>query len=296
MLSILIPTYNFSVLKLVLELHRQAKECLVVFEIRVYDDASTLFTNENAEINDLPECRYKILDENIGRSAIRNLLAKDAFYEHILFLDADTLPKKQNFIASYLPFTDTKTDVVFGGIIYQPEAPGKEKVLRWKYGRKREGRSVAQRQKNPYLSIISMAVFIRKKTFLTVNVFLDNRYGLDVLFSKTLEEQRADILHIDNPVVHLGLEDSATYLKKTENGLKTLSELEKKELIPENYRPLQAYALYLKKLHMDHFYRSIFSKFKKPIHKNLLSRSPSLFLFDLYRLGYFLQLKNEEHA
>ena len=70
MLSILIPTYNYNVYPLVSELHKQCLECEIDFEIIVIDDGSKLFFNENQEINSFKNCRFEILEKNIGRSGI----------------------------------------------------------------------------------------------------------------------------------------------------------------------------------------------------------------------------------
>ena len=56
MLSILIPTYNYNVVPLVLELHKQCLECEIDFEILCQDDASKLFFEENKKINGLKLC------------------------------------------------------------------------------------------------------------------------------------------------------------------------------------------------------------------------------------------------
>ena len=50
MLSILIPVYNYNVVPLVLELHKQCLECEIDFEILCQDDASNSELNEENEI------------------------------------------------------------------------------------------------------------------------------------------------------------------------------------------------------------------------------------------------------
>lgn len=47
MLSILIPTYNYDVVPLVLELLEQCLECGIAFKNLVFDDGSKLFLDEN---------------------------------------------------------------------------------------------------------------------------------------------------------------------------------------------------------------------------------------------------------
>ena len=98
MLSILIPTYNYNAFSLVNEIQKQAKEAGIEFEIICMDDGSKLFLPENLEINSLENCSFEILKNNVGRSAIRNLLAKKASFDNLLFLDSDTIPVENNFI------------------------------------------------------------------------------------------------------------------------------------------------------------------------------------------------------
>ena len=89
MLSILIPTYNYNIFPLVTELVNQAKVLKIEFEIITIDDGSNQFQIENHKINHLENCSYTVLSNNIGRSSIRNLLAKKAKFKWLLFLDAD---------------------------------------------------------------------------------------------------------------------------------------------------------------------------------------------------------------
>ena len=89
MLSILIPTYNYNVLPLVLELHKQCENCGIDFEIIVLDDASTdeSTTSLNQKINELSFSNYLVNTTNLGRSENRNaLISKAKFHQ---FLQAD---------------------------------------------------------------------------------------------------------------------------------------------------------------------------------------------------------------
>ena len=71
MLSILIPVYNFDVNALVSDLHRQAIDCGIAFEIRCYDDGSTeAFRAKNRAIQTMGNVVWVELEQNIGRSAL----------------------------------------------------------------------------------------------------------------------------------------------------------------------------------------------------------------------------------
>ena len=121
MLSILIPTYNYNTFSLVNELQKQAKETGIEFEILVLDDGSQKLETENNKINELDFCSFEILKENIGRSAIRNLLAKKASFDNLLYLDSDTIPVANDFISNYLIHLNEEEKIVYGGIQYQKE-------------------------------------------------------------------------------------------------------------------------------------------------------------------------------
>ena len=56
--------------------------------------------SENKKINALDHCSFLENEKNIGRTATRNILAKKAKYDWLLFLDADVIPLNENYIAS----------------------------------------------------------------------------------------------------------------------------------------------------------------------------------------------------
>ena len=59
------------------------------YEILVADDGRDLSTiTANRKINEIENCRYIEREKNVGRSAIRNFLAKEAKYEWLLFIDS----------------------------------------------------------------------------------------------------------------------------------------------------------------------------------------------------------------
>jgi len=293
MLSILIPVYNYNAFSLVEKLHNQAVELNITFEIICLDDASDLFKTENQQINRLQNCSFVVLDKNIGRSAIRNLLAEKALYENLVFLDADTFPVHENFISNYISLIDNSEKIVYGGILYESTQPSKNKLLRWIYGRKREALLVADRNKNPYLSFLTLNFLISKSIFhkVSFNESIPNLRHEDTLFSFELKQKQIKILHIENPVFHLGIEDSKTFLQKSEEAVLGLKNLVDSNLISTDYVKLSHYFQVIKKYHLTALIAFGFRVLKPLFVKQLLSKKPSLFLFDLYRLGYYCSLK-----
>ncbi|OHT45713.1 glycosyltransferase family 2 protein [Flavobacterium tructae] len=292
MLSILIPVYNYDVVSLVRKLHEQAVELNISFEIICLDDASNLFTNENQQINQFHNGSFFILEKNIGRSAIRNLLAEKAAYQNLLFLDADTFPVHENFLLNYISKIDNREKIIYGGILYEKSKPSKEKLLRWIYGAKREALSVFDREKNVHLSFLTLNFLIQKSIFSKVNFneSIPNLRHEDTLFSYDLMQNEIDIVHIENPVYHLGIENSSTFLIKSEEAVLGLKNLVDSDLISKDYVKLSHYFQILKKFRLQFLVSFAFKILKPLFKKQLLGKNPSLFLFDLYRLGYYCSI------
>ncbi|HBC05261.1 MAG: glycosyl transferase [Aequorivita sp.] len=297
MISILIPTYNYNVFSLVENLQKQCEIANEVYEIVVLDDASTdkKSLEENSKINLLKQCSFQALERNIGRSKIRNLLAERANYDWLLFLDADTFPSNPEFIAKYLVTISNEASVIFGGIQY-PKNNSKKFSLRHKYGSERESLPLAERLKSPYRSFITMGFAINKAVFEKIK-FNEKLAGYgyeDSVFAYELQKNNIPLLHIDNPVIHLNLETNEAFIKKSELALQNLLNFHNTgDLDKETVKILKTY-LKLKKRNLLFVMRIFFNAFKKPLLKNLNSTNPSLFLFDLYRLGYLSSLKTKD--
>ncbi|NBL65329.1 glycosyltransferase [Flavobacterium sp. NST-5] len=295
MLSVLIPTYNYNIFPLVKNVAAQLEKAKIDFEIICLDDDSKNYNTENQNINSIQNASYEILPKNIGRSAIRNLLAQKASFESLLFLDADVMPKQNDFVAKYLPFLNNEEKVVYGGIEYQPEKPDKNELLRWIYGNSREALSVETRKKNPYISFLTLNFLITKSVFekVSFNENIPNLRHEDTLFSSDLARKKIKMFHINNPVIHNGLESSEKFLQKSEEALLGLKNLIDNNLIDEKYVKLARISKRLNQWKLTFLLMPFFKNYREKMIKNLLGENPSLFIFDLYRLGYFCQLNQK---
>ena len=297
MLSVLIPTYNYNVFPLVLELNEQCKKCGIKYEIIALDDAGTLFFDKNQAINNLENCTFSTNNHNIGRSKMRNLLAQKGKYDWLLFLDADTIPLKNNFIATYIEYVTSKLQIVYGGITYSTELPNKNSTLRWFYGKKREAIEAEKRNSNPYISFLTLNFLIPKAFFdvVSFNEDIPNLRHEDTLFSYELAMKNIPILHINNPIIHLGLDTNQNFLEKTRESVVALKNLVDERLIDVNYVRLSQMFSKIQKSNATFLFAFLFEKFKFKIEKQLCSPNPSMRLFDLYRLGYYCMLnKNKD--
>ena len=291
MLSILIPCYNFNAVPLVKELYKQAENLQIIFEIICIDDASKSTLNlHNNSINLLEHATFHEIENNIGRSAMRNLLASKAKYHNLLFLDVDVFPKDANFIKRYL--TSKDSSVIYGGLECSIQKPETTNALRWKYTLKRECIPYKKRLLNPFLNFSSACFFIKKEIFNLIKFDETlKQYGWeDVLFAHHLQQHNTPITHIENPVLHNNIETSVVYLQKTNHAIKNLSSLLRNNKVPYSLYRISKLHAQINKLHITPFLNVVFNLTKKNIKRNLLSQNPNLLLFDFYKLGLLSSL------
>ncbi|OXB05044.1 glycosyltransferase family 2 protein [Flavobacterium pectinovorum] len=284
MLSILIPVYNYNILPLVNELVKQCSFNGIDFEILCQDDASNSSVNIlNQEINLLPNCSFFVNETNLGRGKNINSLSLKAIYDWLLILDCDTFPAQNDFVKKYIDaISNLKNNILFGGIIYEDKKPENDQLLRWVYGNKRET-----------VTILTSNLIIKKEVFLQYPFDESiTKYGYeDLLFFSVLKASHFKISQIDNPTFHLNLETSKAFLNKTKIALENLVFLYDSKKIKKEENKITTSFEFLRKLKLTQFSAFLFRKNQTRIERNLFSKKPSLFLFDLYKLGYYCTLK-----
>ena len=291
-LSILIPVYNWDCTQLVKELHFQGLTLGIPYEIIVADDCSThkdILKKNRIVIESHENCRFFPIAHNIGRAAIRNFLADQSQYDKLLFLDCDSAIKDKQFLRKYVDVAD-KASVICGGVIHPDEMPQKGVELRYLYEKNAAfERSAGFRSQNPYLRFTSFSFLIDKTVFMDIR-FDESyvRYGYeDVQFGHELERNGVSILHIDNPMAHMGLESSDVYLHKTREAV--LNAYDHKDDIGESSKLLNNYNKVVR-LRMRWLFRIIWSLFQRSMERNLLGPKPRLRIFSLYKLCYICLL------
>ncbi len=293
MLSILIPIYNFAVKELVNELSSQAQDLNIPFEILCVDDTSkATYIVLNDGLENIKGVNYQLNKKNIGRSAIRNLLTDKAQYDYLLFLDCD-VQIGDNFIKKYIDFKD-ESEVIVGGVSYaEYEQLKKNKRLRWKYGRYREERKAHFRNQRPYASFSACNLFINKKVSQNIK-FTESltKYGHeDTLYGAELEFNSYTVMHINNPIIHLGLDEVSVFLEKTEFALINLLSLQKSHpRACKNIKIFNYYNFIRKTLFLT---KGIFIFWKYCCRKLLMNGCTNLMVFDLYKLSFMLCLKKD---
>lgn len=292
MLSVLIPIYNYNAYPLVQELHKQCLESKIDFEIICMDDASTQFNSHNNSISLLSNCSFAALPQNIGRSKIRNLLATKSNFEWLLFLDCDSLILDKNYITKYI-HNLKGFDIIYGGRLHPEKCPSNSQQLRWKYGRFVEDQIVSNRKKSPYKSLLFNNTLIKKYCFEKVK-FKEEicTYGHeDSLLSYKLSTLQFQINHIENPVEHTDIDTNELFLNKTKEALVNLMNAYRLNQIDIKFiRIVQLYH-FLNKTKLSFPISKLFHLFENQLLKNLKGKNPSLFIFNIFRVGYLCKQK-----
>lgn len=279
MLSILIPTYDYTCYKLVYDLHDQAERLGIDYEIVVAEDGSRSQVNiiANHKITELSNCRHIIRRQNAGRAAIRNFLIDESHGELIMLCDSDGKVIAPDFLERYV-YAARQHDVVCGGIKVPDVCHDPHRQLRWRYEHEYE-------RSHGYVSTEFRSFCFMLTRQVATDVRFDERfveYGYeDVLFGKHLSDRGFEIFTIDNPMLNQDIETSDVFLSKTECALRTAhrfrTELSDRVSI---LVVLRRFRMFIPLLAL------LFLILGPLMRRNLLSANPSLRAFSLYKLCY----------
>lgn len=291
MLSICIPVYNVDVTKLVYDLLVQGKENNLTIEILVFDDQSEeSYKLLNRHIAQKENVVYFELEKNIGRAAIRNLMAQQSSHPNLLFIDSDS-DINTNYIKNYKSILN-KYAIVCGGRVHPESLPSPLVSLRWTFGRQREDYDAFTRTQKLNTGFISNNFLIKKRVFKQVRFDEEiKQYGHeDTMIGIKFEKLGIRTKHIDNPVTHTGLEENDVFIRKTKVSINTLLFLylkNKNESLMYRHIKLLKYFRVIKHLKLLGVLNYFYNHFENKILRNLHSECPNIKLFDLYKLCYF---------
>lgn len=293
MLSILIPTYNYDCYDLVCELHRQALECNIEFEIIVADDCSNVKLSNLHRITELSNCQLIKPQQNIGRAKIRNFLAEKSQYNNLLFLDSDSFPASNEFLKKYIEFIPQNITILGGRIYNAPQ--DQYHTLLTKYGINRErNKDILVKSTTPFTSpnfLIPKNIFNRIK-------FNENIKGYgheDTIFGIELSRHNIPYYRFDNPIIHLQIEDNLTFIQKTKESISNLYNIYLTKQYPEleTLSPILKLYLKLKKLHLTTLFAKIYHNFSNSLIRYCDNTDPNLAIFSLYKLCYLCHISQK---
>lgn len=293
-ISLLIPVCNYDIVALVYSMKSCIGKIPEFIEILIGDDGSSPDFRNKYKALEEPGVRLIVSEKNIGRAAIRNKLALEAKGDYLLFIDADAMipGTADAYISKWLPYL-SKARVICGGILYHNSPPGDpDKILRWKIGWKREQRKASEREKHPYSFFSTFNVMIDRTVFSKIRFNEELRqYGYeDALLSYQLEKAGIAIRHIDNGLMHDGLESNREFLNKTKLGLENLSRLydsvTDKRTFSSTVRILRLYNI-LAFFRLTLLLAGLYIRYKEKMEIRLDSHNPPMILFSIYKVCMF---------
>lgn len=299
MISFIIPTYNYVCVQLAADLteqaealHRQMPQAFD-YEVLVGDDASTdkATVVANRAINNLPHARLIEMEHNMGRAFLLNRLMEEARFDHVVMIDSDAAVCTPDFVSRYWHAREEAS--VLCGTLRNPDTPVQPGCeLRYKYEHAATTLRQQQAEENlsPYFRLSTFNLMLDKRAL--GDLRFDSRceeYGYeDALLGLELQRQGVTLLHIDNPLIHTGIDSNASFLSKTEAAMRTLSHLD--GLMQEQAGPSRYYRR-LQAVGLSRPAAWCFRLLRPLLRSNLLSHHPSLLIFQLYKLGYYASLK-----
>jgi glycosyltransferase involved in cell wall biosynthesis len=293
-LSLLIPVCDYDIVAIVHSMKSCVGKIPEFTEILIGDDGSTPSFRDKYRSLEGGGVRIIRSETNIGRAAIRNRLALEAKGDYLVFIDADTMipGTAEHYIQNWIQAASLGR-VISGGVLYHESPPGDpDKILRWKNGRNREQKKASFRNKHPYSSFSTFNVLIEKNIFgkLRFNEEIRQYGHEDTLFSYQLNKAGIKIAHIDNGLIHEGIESNRDFLNKTKLRIENLSKLydfiTDKHTFSLTVRMVRLYRV-LSLLRLNLILAGLFIRFREKMELRIDSADPPLLLFDLYKVTMF---------
>lgn len=294
-ISVLIPTYDYKCYTLVYDIKKQLDVSETEYEIIVIDDGGRdqVCAIANHKINELDNCRYIHRKNNVGRAENRNNLVSMSRGNWCLLIDSDAKIVSDDFIANYIKAINDNpnVDIIDGDLINPVALPSPEVTLRYTYEKNAESkRTSILRQQCPFERFSTFNVMIRKSALEEVPFDVKcAEYGYeDALLGIEMWKRGKKILHINNPLMHLGFEKNEVYLAKVEASLRTLKKLGCKM---SDHTTIGRFSASLDRRHLTPLVKIAYKISRLYLRKNILGKKPNLRLFSFYKLGYYLCLK-----
>jgi hypothetical protein len=209
-----------------------------------------------------------------------------------LFLDCDSFVISKDFLRSYIVQLQNGDSVICGGRVYPENRPNRSRLLRWKYGVKKESKTAVERMVNPNKSFMTNNFLIKKSVLLDIQFDEQlTQYGHeDTLFGLELKKAGITITHIENPILNGDIETNEVFLEKSEKALDTLILLCATSRHADDLTKEVSILIAAKKLkfikplvRLPHL---LFGRIIKSLLKTGLA---GIMCFNLYKLGYLLE-------
>lgn len=224
-LSILIPVYNWPVGPLVRELQAQVERGGLAHrvDIHLFDDGSDAACAQALRAlatptGRAPEVQVHSLGRNVGRAEARNQLLERSRGDWLLFLDADVLPDRETFVSDYLAAAvNTGSEAICGGLSYSRCADvGADQRFYFRYSSRASVAAPQLRNSRAWAWVFTSNMLVSRRLVRACPFDASfSGYGYEDLEWGIRLDRHGGVLHLDNPVTHLGLLSKPVLQRKT---------------------------------------------------------------------------------
>ncbi len=245
-LSVLIPYFRDNPAELLEQLIIDSTGLNFV-EICLYDDG-TANTEINTALIDIAKSAplpvtLLFAENNTGRSSARNHLTTNARAGFVLFLDADMRPDSPHFLKTYLDIIKNDTaDIIFGGFTVASRADTPDQEVHRALSEISDCLPLEHRIATGPQHVATSNLCVRKSV-LEAEDFDSNFKGWGWEDSEWAARvaKKYRLLHIENPALHLGLENTDTLLDRFKNSAQNYLRFTTRH--PELARSLKLYSV-----------------------------------------------------
>lgn len=217
-LSVLVPFFRDNASDLLFALDAQMKNLSV--EVLFYDDGTgnAALTENMGKATLAANGAFCLITnpENNGRSVARNALYEAARSDWVLFLDADMLPAREDFLQNYLSLIAVRAaDILFGGFEVETRAKDADRDVHRALSAVSDCLTLDERQASGPQYVASSNLCVRREV-LDTEPFDSGFSGWGWEDSEWAARvaKRFTLIHVDNPAIHLGLETTDTLLRR----------------------------------------------------------------------------------